>query len=383
MTRTPQETELDRLLDLIADHIDPERRRQIDERYLRALYWEEVDRPPLVVREATDSTFKLPSPWDGFRRYPYSEAFDSPAAMLQNELIENVVPSLVLGDDGPLAVRNNHGTIQAASALGGRVEIRGNDYPWVKAVDSRDILKDIAATRGEPDLQAGMLPRSFETLTFYREKLNEHPPLSDAVQISLPDLQGPMDTAEQLWGSSIFYAFHDDEELLGQLLSTVVETTLAVYDRFRELATDRLDPRANAQHGYMIPGRLLIRNDSSIMLSPEMYERSVLPHDARLLHEVGKGAIHFCGNGQHLVDRMLKIPDLLGIDPGQPYLMQIEDIYTRCRERRVAVTNLMCRRDALVDGKAIEDFPTGCVLVYEAGDFDDARDVVTQYQSLV
>jgi len=114
MTRTPQETELDRLLDLIADHIDPERRRQIDERYLRALYWEEVDRPPLVVREATDSTFKLPSPWDGFRRYPYSEAFDSPAAMLQNELIENVVPSLVLGDDGPLAVRNNHGTIQAA-----------------------------------------------------------------------------------------------------------------------------------------------------------------------------------------------------------------------------------------------------------------------------
>ena len=197
----------------------------------------------------------------------------------------------------------------------------------------------------------------------------------------MSDLQGPLDTAEQLWGSDIYYAFSDDPELIGLLLARVVRTMLSAEKKCRQLTLDRLDPNANTQHGYEIHGRLLIRNDSAIMLSPSTYAEFVRPHDARVLREVGGGSIHFCGNGQHLIEKMLDIPDLRGLDFGQPELMDARSIYAMCRERKVAVTNLNPSRDDLLSGKAARDFPTGCVFVYHTDRVDDAREVVQAYRS--
>lgn len=115
--------------------------------------------------------------------------------------------------------------------------------------------------------------------------------------------------------------------------------------------------------------------------SPDMYADAIAPHDARLLHEVGKGAIHFCGNGQHLVEKMLEIPDLLGLDLGQDDLMDVPAIYAQCRERRVAITHLRPEREALASGAARRQCPTGCVFVYTTSDPADAEALVTAYRS--
>ena len=117
------------------------------------------------------------------------------------------------------------------------------------------------------------------------------------------------------------------------------------------------------------------------MLSREMYEAFVRSHDARVLQQVGSGSIHFCGNGQHLIEKMLGIPDLKGIDLGQPELMDVNTIYAMCREQHAAVTNLNPAREDLVSGKATHDFPTGCVLAYLTNDIDDAREVIRAYGS--
>ena len=118
------------------------------------------------------------------------------------------------------------------------------------------------------------------------------------------------------------------------------------------------------------------------MLSPDIYQQFVLPHDARLLKEIGKGSIHFCGDGSHLIEKMLEIPDLCGLDLGQPHMMDIGTIYDLCREGKVAITHLLPSREDLVSGKARSDFPTGCVFVYYAEDYEDARQVVSDYQSV-
>ena len=300
--------------------------------------------------------------------------------MLQNMLLERVVPGVLLQDDNPLAIRNDHGTIQIASALGGGWVLHGNSRPWVKHLADESSLERII--EGDvPGPEAGLLPRSFETLAFYSEKLDAYPCCREAIQISMPDLQGPIDTAEQLWGSDIYYALADGSELLYRLLAKIVATMLAVAEQFRRHARDRLDPAATTQHGYMIPGRLLIRIDSAIMLSPGMYADVVRPHDAAILREMGGGAIHFCGNGQHLVGKLLEIPHLLGLDFGEPNLMEVGRIYAQCRERKAAITSLRPSREELVNGTAQRDFPTGCVLVYQTRSFDDAMDVVRRYQS--
>ena len=225
-----------------------------------------------------------------------------------------------------------------------------------------------------------MIDRSVRTLSFYAQQLAKYPKCNQAIQISIPDLQGPFDTAEQLWGSGIFIGLIDEPELVTSLLEKVVETMLEIEQLYRPYAKDRLEPLANSQHGYNIPGRWLLRNDSSILMSPDDYRHTVAPMDAQLLKAVGGGSLHFCGNGEHLVEPMLEIPDLKGLDLGQSEMMDIDRIYALCRERNVTITNHIPPREQLIDGTVQNKFPTGIVIVYETENVEDAHEVIQAYQ---
>jgi len=373
-------TQLDRLLDLIERHIDLEHCAQVDARYRRALTGAATDRPPLIVQADWAESWALPRPWSDFEHYAARETYDDPIAMMQNDLLERVVPGLILKDDNPLAIRNNHGTIQVASLLGGRWEMRGDNPPWIIPWNSADAVRALLERRESVDLDGGVTDRSLATLRFYREQLDRFPACRKAIQISLPDLQGPFDTAEQLWGSGIMMTLLEQPELVSALLAKIVEATVHAEQLYRPYTYDRLEPLANTQHGYNIPGRLLIRNDSSILVSAATYRDVIAPQDAQLLHEVGGGSIHFCGNGEHLIEPMLEIPDLKGLDFGESWKMDMHRIYRACRERGVAITNYTPSREELVDGSVRRDFPTGIVIVYLTHDIDDAREVVQAYQ---
>ena len=377
---TDREEELDRLLDLIERHVDSEHCRDVDRRYRRALAHDPVDRPPLIVSVPFAKEWNLPVPWDQFRSYSLDCAFHDPVAMMQNELLFCVIPGLLLRDDSPLSIRNDHGTIQIATLLGACWESAGENPPWVAPLESKDAIRAIANRETELDLAGGgVLRQSFSTLKFYHRKLEKYPLCRQAIQVAMPDLQGPIDTSEQLWGSELFVAFLEEPELVNRLLKRIVDATLMAAQSFRRLATDRLDPTANAQHGYVIPGRQLIRNDTAILLSPKVYSEHVRPHDARLLEQIGGGSIHFCGNGQHLIEPMLEIADLKGLDFGQAAMMDIPPIYRKASKRRVALTNIQPPREDLLNGSARRELPTGVVFVYQTDDFKDARDVVEAY----
>ena len=377
---TATEEQLRRLLETVEGHIDLGHCRRVDKRYRRALGHEQVDWPPLVAQSEFGRRWALPKPWNQFEYYTYREAFHDPKAMLQNQLLGRVVPGLILKDDNPLAIRNDHGTIQIASLLGGSWYMHENDYPWVECLDSAQAVRDLAESEQTIDWEKGVIGPSTQTLEFYRETLSHYPQCQEAIQISLPDLQGPIDTAEMLWGSDLLLALLDDPELACKLMDKIVRTMLTVSEYYRKFAHDRLEPFANTQHGYNIPGRLLIRNDSSILVSPETYRQVIAPQDSTLLEGVGSGSIHFCGNGEHLIEAMLEIPHLRGLDCGQPEMMDTERIYALCQERKVAITNLMPAREDLMSGQALRSFPTGVVHVYVTEDIEDAREVVSSYQ---
>jgi len=198
--------ELNKLLGMVAENIDLHHCKDVDDRYIRSLLYEAVDRPPLVIQAPFGfDVISLPEPWCNFRRYSYKETFEDPAAMLQNQILNMIVPGLLLKDDNPLAIRNNHGTIQIASILGGKWSLYQNNSPWVAHMESlEDVEKIVGKYRGV-DYNAGIFKQSIETLEFYLDKLREFPPCMDAIQVSVPDLEGPMNTAEQLWGSDIYH----------------------------------------------------------------------------------------------------------------------------------------------------------------------------------
>ena len=100
------------------------------------------------------------------------------------------------------------------------------------------------------------------------------------------------------------------------------------------------------------------------------------------LGELGGGAggsIHFCGNGEHLVESLLEIGPLRGLDFGQPDMMDVPELHRKALASKVAITQLHPSRDELVTGRAAGQYPTGVVFVYNCTDIDDARQVVDAY----
>ena len=364
--------DLQHLLDYIEERIDLDHCAEVDDRYKRALSFEPIDKPPLVI--------SCDEPVSDFTPFPYSEAFYDPAKMMFNQLLERVALGVILRDDSPLAIRSDHGIIQVGSLLGAKWQLTEDNYPWVEHLESREQLELIASGQTPIDLEAGgIVGPSIQTLQFYHQVLAEYPLCRKAIQISMPDLQGPMDTAHLLWGNDIFYAFYDEQELLSAVLDSVVSAMLALEKKYRPLTRDHMDPFGTTQHTYVVPGRLLIRDDTSIMVSSEIYKNFVRPYNSHILKEVGKGSIHLCGNAEHLIDAILDTSNLVGVDLSQPELMNIADVYRKCAARRIPITHFSRQAQDLTTGRAAEMFPTGVVFVHQAQTFEEAKDVAKAY----
>src|SRR5208283_4453302 len=85
---------------------------------------------------------------------------------------------------------------------------------------------------------------------------------------------------------------------------------------------------------------LMIRNDSLMNLSPQVYVDFVRPLDQQLFDEFGGGAIHFCGRGCHFIEAMSAMRGLSGIQMSQPHLNDMETIYRNTVDKRIKVLNL-------------------------------------------
>ena len=160
--------QLKKLLDYIEARIDLDRCAEVEDRYRKSLLYDQIDRPPLVI-----SCNENPL---GLAPFSYAEAFYDPAKMMFNQLLDRVVLGLELGDDSPLAIRNDHGIIQVGSLLGGKWKLTEDNYPWMEQIESRQELERIAENSENLELQtSGMVQTSIETLQFYTETLAKSP----------------------------------------------------------------------------------------------------------------------------------------------------------------------------------------------------------------
>src|SRR3990172_6812887 len=91
------------------------------------------------------------------------------------------------------------------------------------------------------------------------------------------------------------------------------------------------------QHATVLPGHILIRNDTPINISPDMYREHVAAHDEAVLSRLGGGGIHFCGKGEHLVPEILKLPSVTALDLGQPQKNDLDKAYSLAAARKVPI----------------------------------------------
>jgi hypothetical protein len=129
----------------------------------------------------------------------------------------------------------------------------------------------------------------------------------------------------------------------------------------------------------MIKGRILLRNDSVIMMSPKMYQSVVAPHDERVLRELGGGGVHSCGKTDSHVSAFLELPSIRCLDLGQPELNDVDSIYMQLEQRRIPLTRLKVAREDLATGRIMERFGAGISLLYEADSVLDAKETIEAY----
>jgi hypothetical protein len=193
------------------------------------------------------------------------------------------------------------------------------------------------------------------------------PEVERQLRIVLPDLQGPFDNLELIRGSDLFLQLVTEAEAVDRALAALARTQVHVARHLSRWITDGPVGYCH-QHAVGLKGNLLLRNDSCIMVSAEMYRRQIAPHDEHVLRELGGGGVHCCGNFGHLVDAFLDLSSIQSLDFGQSEMNDVDAIYRRAAEKKIALIRVAVSKDELASGSAAEPFPTGVVFIRRSDD---------------
>ena len=250
---------------------------------------------------------------------------------------------LANGKDAPaiMNVRSNYGPGILASVFGCPIVHLEDHYdssPQATHFGTRDEIKKVLAA-GVPDLSKGFGPKVFAVGERYREIMKMYPKMAKYIHVYHPDLQGPIDTLELLWGSNVFYDMYDDPVFIKDLHSLITETYIIILKKWHALFPPRTDG-VSVHWGLMHRGPVMLRNDSAMNFSPEQYEEFIRPYDQRIFDEFGGGAIHFCGKGSHYIGAMSKMDKLYGINLSQPHLNDMQEIFRATVEKGIPLIGL-------------------------------------------
>jgi hypothetical protein len=260
------------------------------------------------------------------------------------------------GSGALLNIRCNYGTGILPTVFGAELflmEERLNTLPTSKPIKYQEIEEIIE--KGIPDLNTGLGKRVFEMACKFNEWMDNYPSIRKYVRIFHPDLQGPMDVCELLYGSDLFVDLIDKPDLIWRLLNLITETYV---EFMREW--ERLVPFTNgysAHWSMLLRGHIMLRDDSAMNLSPEMFAEFISPFDQKLLSAFDGGAIHFCGRGDHYIERASQMENLYAIHMSQPECNDVETIFSNTIDKNIKLLGLKreVAEDALRKGRDLRN----------------------------
>jgi hypothetical protein len=250
--------------------------------------------------------------------------------------------ALASGSGALLNVRSNYGSSILPSLFGVKLFIMDDVYDTLPT--SEPVAGGAAGIQrlldgGVPDLAQGFGARVFEMGQRFTAALAPYPKLRTYGYVYHPDLQGPMDVSEVLWGSGLFVELLDRPALVHRLLDLVTATYIAFLRRWQQVVPPM--PGAMDAHWSMLHrGHIMLRDDSAMNLSPAMFDEFIAPYNQRLLDAFGGGAEHFCGRGSHFIGRLCALRDMHAVAMSQPEWNDMETIYRHTVDRGIKLIGL-------------------------------------------
>ena len=283
-------------------------------------------------KEASPSAIKWPE-------IPINDALEDYEKMALRELklfCSDAISNT--GNSALMNVRCNYGTGIMSSLFGCELFLMEREQDTLPTTiplrgggDSIRALLD----GGMPDINTALGGKVFEMGEYFKKLLRDYPGISKYVSLYHPDLQGPLDICELVWGSELFVEFFDNARLVHEFLELITETYIAFMKKWTGIAA--FDSDYSVHWSTMLKGNIMLRDDSAMNLSPVMFEEFVMPYDSRLLERFGGGCIHFCGRGDHYIDKMSAIPDLFAINMSQPHLNDMEKIFQNTVDKGIKI----------------------------------------------
>ena len=238
-----------------------------------------------------------------------------------------VSDTLSSGSGNRLNVRTNYGTGIIPSLFGCEQFImprETNTLPTARPLGSQDRLKKLLDA-SVPDIRRGLGEKVFDCAEHFLKAFAEYPKITEFVDLYHPDMQGPIDILELVWGSEMFLGFYDHPQLVKDMLELITRTYIVFMRGWFDLAG--MGDVYSAHWGLAMKGHVMLRDDSLMNLSPESHVEFVRPFDQRILDEFGGGGIHFCGRGDHYIEAMSQMNGLSAIAMSEPEYNDMEIIY--------------------------------------------------------
>ena len=259
-------------------------------------------------------------------RININDAVDDTDLMIQSELAR---ASWALNSiDKIPCIRANYGTGIMTSLFGAEIFMmprENNTLPTTRPLDDTEKVRAVVE-KGMPSPDSGFGKNVFAFGEICAELFEKFPKVKEYVTVYHPDFQGPLDACELLWGCEMFYAMYDEPELVHGMLKLITDTYEFMMKKWISIIPFREKMNPHWQQFYN-RGNIVLRSDSAMNVSPDIYNEFSLPYDKRLLDTFGGGAVHFCGRGDHYIEILCSLPNVYGINMSQPQYNDMEKIY--------------------------------------------------------
>ncbi len=249
---------------------------------------------------------------------------------------------LAEGQGRLLNVRANYGTSILPSLFGVEMFMMDEELdtlPTSWPLDGgADAIRRIV-DRGLPDIRTGLGGKVLDMAERFADIRVRYPNIGRWVYVYHPDLQGPMDVVEVVWGSGIFLELVDRPDLVKAFLDLVTQGYIRLMNAWDDIVGPAIpgsDGRSYAVHWETLhKGHVMLRDDSAMNLSPAMYDEFVRPYDQRVFDALGGGAIHFCGRGDHYIESLARMNGIYAVQMSQPEYNDMETIFANTVDRGI------------------------------------------------
>ena len=243
-------------------------------------------------------------------QYNFKEQFYDKEKMLFEQLF-SLISIARSKSDAQLAVEPKMGTGFLPSVLGLKQEVFEDKDPWLQERLSKKEISQLQPEDLDDISKKGLIPLALEYIRYFREMLK------GKASVFISYTWGPFSLAHLIMGDDIFTDLYYDPKFVHHLM----EITTQLYVKSSALLKKAIGEEKNQGYSgsfYLSNSGVWSNEDTAVLLSSSQLEEFVFPYLRKAYEPFGGAVVHFCGRADYLLDPLLDLPEVKGINLGEP-----------------------------------------------------------------